>query len=140
MFGATDNGYGRYYVWCDECNAQGPARLTEEKAIAAWNARCELPIEDLDAIATRLIDTHVYHETERIVEMLVRHPGVEEVRIPAQYASRVAQIALNVARRLATDGPPDISVAPSPTIRFRDGRSVKLVVEPAGQHSTSLLT
>lgn len=140
VFGATDNGYGRYYVWCDECNAQGPARLTEEKAIAAWNARCEPPVEDLDAIAARLIDTHEYHETERIVAMLVRDPSLEEVCISARYASRVNRIAVSVAGRIATDGFPRVTIAPSPIVEFVDGRRVKLVVEPARQHSTSLLT
>ena len=31
--------YETWHVWCNECDAQGPNEITEEKAIKAWNRR-----------------------------------------------------------------------------------------------------
>lgn len=31
------------FVWCDTCGAQGPEKLSDDEALAAWNTRPELP-------------------------------------------------------------------------------------------------
>ena len=39
--GATFLGVqpGGWWVWCENCGAEGPAKHTREESIAAWNRR-----------------------------------------------------------------------------------------------------